>query len=77
MEGVADLMHPSRALIGSGDTLAASQAVSKLLQAYSWVPRSSILTVDVYSSELSKLVANAMLAQRISSANAVSAICEK
>lgn len=74
---IADLLRPSRVLIGSGNTVAASRAVAQLVQAYSWVPPTSILTVDVYSSELSKLVANAMLAQRISSINAVSAICEK
>lgn len=78
-EGTAirDLLEPSRVLIGSTKTASGLAAAAKLASVYSWVPRTSIVTADLYSSELSKLVANAMLAQRISSMNAVSAICEK
>lgn len=74
---IADLLHPSRVLIGSSPTKSGQEAANKLANAYSWVPRSSIVTVDLFSSELSKLVANAMLAQRVSSINSISAICEK
>jgi UDPglucose 6-dehydrogenase len=74
---IVDLLHPSRVLIGSSATKSGQEAAAKLASAYSWVPRSSIVTCDLFSSELSKLVANAMLAQRISSINSISAICEK
>lgn len=74
---IADLMHPSRILIGSSATKAGQEAAARLASCYSWVPRSSIVTCDLFSSELSKLVANAMLAQRVSSINSISAICEK
>lgn len=78
-EGTAikDLWNPSRVLIGSFPTVTGRKAAAKLASVYSWVPRSSIITIDVYSSELSKLVANAVLAQRITSINTVSAICER
>nr|POF12952.1 udp-glucose 6-dehydrogenase 3 [Quercus suber] len=79
-EGTAvnDLLHPSRVLIGSAQTPAGKEAASKLTSVYAgWVPRSLILNIGLWSSELSKLVANAMLAQRISSINSISAICEK
>ncbi|ODV91170.1 hypothetical protein CANCADRAFT_31901 [Tortispora caseinolytica NRRL Y-17796] len=78
-EGTAiqDLMHPDRVLIGSQDTVAGFSACASLAEVYSaWVPRDKIITMNVWSSELSKLAANAMLAQRISSINALSAICE-
>lgn len=75
---VHDLLKPSRVLIGSSQTSSGLQAGETLASVYaSWVPRSSILKIDVWSSELAKLVANAMLAQRISSMNTISAICEK
>lgn len=74
---IADLLHPSRVLIGSSATSSGQEAAAKLASVYSWVPRSSIVTCDLFSSELSKLVANAMLAQRVSSINSISAICEK
>ena len=74
---IADLLHPSRVLIGSLTTEKGREAAAKLASAYSWVPRSLIVTCDLFSSELSKLVANAMLAQRVSSINSISAICEK
>jgi UDPglucose 6-dehydrogenase len=65
-------------LIGSSRTEAGLAAATALEEVYSaWVPRSRIVTVNLWSSELSKLVANAMLAQRISSINTVSAICER
>ncbi|SMQ49966.1 unnamed protein product [Zymoseptoria tritici ST99CH_3D7] len=78
-EGTAirDLMSPSRVLIGSRVTPSGLAAAAKLASVYSWVPPSSIVQTNLYSSELSKLVANAMLAQRISSMNTVSAICER
>ncbi|KAI1383820.1 nucleotide sugar dehydrogenase [Hypoxylon trugodes] len=73
-----DLMHPDRVLIGSSKSAAGLRAAESLANVYAaWVPRSRIITTNVYSSELSKLVANSMLAQRISSINSISAICEK
>lgn len=78
-EGTAirDLHNPDRVLIG-GETDAEGQAaVDKLVEVYNhWVPREKILTTNLWSSELSKLTANAFLAQRISSINSVSALCE-
>ena len=79
-EGTAikDLLNPSRVLIGSFMTVSGLAAAARLADVYAgWVPREAILTIDVWSSELAKLVANAMLAQRISSINSISAICEK
>jgi UDPglucose 6-dehydrogenase len=75
---VADLYNPDRVLIGGDNTDAGKQAVDSLVNIYAtWVPRERIITTNVWSSELSKLTANAFLAQRISSINAVSALCEK
>lgn len=75
---VNDLLKPSRVLIGSSQSPSGLEAAQTLASVYSsWVPPSSILKIDVWSSELAKLVANAMLAQRISSMNTISAICEK
>ncbi|WP_264619956.1 nucleotide sugar dehydrogenase [Flavobacterium sp. 7A] len=75
---VADLLNPDRVLIG-GDTDAEGQkAVQKLVDIYSnWVPKNQILTTNIWSSELSKLTANAFLAQRVSSINSMSELCEK
>lgn len=71
-------MRPDRILIGSGTGLAGLRAASALRGVYAaWVPADRIITVNTFSSELAKLVANAMLAQRISSVNAVSALCEE
>ena len=71
-------MHPDRILIGSALTPEGLEAAEKLKGVYAaWVPEARILTVSTWSSELTKLVANAMLAQRISSINAVSALCEE
>jgi len=78
-EGTAiqDLLNPDRVLIGSLQTPEGLSACQALTEVYAnWVPKSQILTVGLWSSELSKLAANAMLAQRISSVNALSAICE-
>ncbi|KAH6910688.1 UDP-glucose dehydrogenase [Coprinopsis sp. MPI-PUGE-AT-0042] len=78
-EGTAidDLFAPDRVLIGSLQTQEGLDACQSLAQVYAnWVPKERILTVGLWSSELSKLAANAMLAQRISSINALSAICE-
>lgn len=70
---VQDLLNPDRVLIG-GES---SQAIETLASVYArWVPRERILTTNVWSSELSKLTANAFLAQRVSSINAISAVCE-
>ncbi|DAZ99071.1 TPA: hypothetical protein N0F65_008376 [Lagenidium giganteum] len=78
-EGTAiqDLREPSRILIGGPETPAGLAAVERLVWVYAhWVPRERIITTNVWSSELSKLVANAFLAQRISSINTISAVCE-
>lgn len=70
-------MHPDRVLIGSLDTDAGRKAAASLADVYAgWVSRDQIITMNLWSSELSKLAANALLAQRISSINALSAICE-
>lgn len=74
---IADLFAPDRVLIGSLQTEEGKKASAALSSVYAnWVPTERILTVGLWSSELSKLAANAMLAQRISSVNALSAICE-
>ncbi|KIJ16289.1 UDP-glucose 6-dehydrogenase [Paxillus involutus ATCC 200175] len=74
---ISDLFSPDRVLIGSLQTPEGRAACNALAEVYAnWVPKDNILTVGLWSSELSKLAANAMLAQRISSINALSAICE-
>ena len=75
---VTDLLNPDRVLIG-GDVDAEGQiAVQALVDVYAnWVPKDRILTTNLWSSELSKLTANAFLAQRVSSINAMSELCEK
>lgn len=75
---VEDLLQPDRVLIG-GDTDAEGQAaINALVDVYAnWIPKERILTTNVWSSELSKLTANAFLAQRVSSINAMSELCEK
>eukprot|EP00287_Rhodomonas_sp_CCMP768_P016415 CAMPEP_0196759014 /NCGR_PEP_ID=MMETSP1091-20130531/104483_1 /TAXON_ID=302021 /ORGANISM="Rhodomonas sp., Strain CCMP768" /LENGTH=530 /DNA_ID=CAMNT_0042107853 /DNA_START=8 /DNA_END=1596 /DNA_ORIENTATION=- len=78
-EGTAiqDLTMPDRVLIGGQQTTAGLSAIEALASVYArWVPRDRIITANVWSAELSKLVANALLAQRISSVNALSAVCE-
>ncbi|KAI1809569.1 nucleotide sugar dehydrogenase [Poronia punctata] len=75
---VEGLMKPDRVLIGSSQTRSGRRAAAALADVYAgWVPRERILMTNVWSSELTKLVSNAMLAQRISSINSISAICEK
>ena len=79
-EGTAiqDLLKPDRVLIGSHRTESGLKAAEEIGQIYAhWVPREKIITTNLWSSELSKLVANAFLAQRISSINSISALCEK
>jgi len=74
---IADLENPDRVLIGGHPTAAGQKAVQTLVDIYAaWVPREDILTTNLWSSELSKLTANAFLAQRISSINSISALCE-
>jgi UDPglucose 6-dehydrogenase len=75
---VRDMQNPDRVLIGGRETESGRKAIEKLVEIYAqWVPRDRIITTNLWSSELSKLVANAFLAQRISSINAISALCEK
>ena len=75
---VTDLLSPDRVLIGGDITPAGQNAIEALIAVYAnWVPRERILKTNVWSSELSKLVANAFLAQRVSSINAISELCEK
>jgi len=75
---VTDLLNPDRILIGGDTTPEGETAINALVDVYSnWVSRDKILTTNVWSSELSKLTANAFLAQRISSINAMSELCEK
>ena len=78
-EGTAidDLNNPDRILIGGEQTPSGKAAIETLVSVYAhWVPRDRIITTNLWSSELSKLVANAFLAQRISSINSISALCE-
>ena len=75
---IKDLESPDRVLIGSRETKTGLKAREEIVAIYrNWVPDEKIITSNVWSSELSKLVANAFLAQRISSINAISALCEK
>ena len=75
---IADLENPDRVLIGGMETPEGQAALHELVELYAqWVPRERIITTNLWSSELSKLVANALLAQRISSINSISALCEK
>ena len=79
-EGTAinDLLHPHRMLIGGENTESGQAAVQALSDIYAmWVPQDRIITMNTWSSELAKLTANSFLAQRISSINAISAVCEK
>jgi len=79
-EGTAiqDLFKSDRVLIGGDETESGQNAVQALVDIYSnWIPKEKILTTNVWSSELAKLASNAMLAQRISSINSLSALCEK
>lgn len=78
-EGTAvdDLESPDRVLIGGAQTPDGLKAAETLASVYArWIPRERVLTTNLWSSELSKLVANAFLAQRVSSINSISALCE-
>ena len=82
-EGTAikDLLNPDRVLIGGPQTAAGLKAVNELIDIYrgkddKWVPVYRILTTNVWSAELTKLAANAFLAQRVSSINAIAGLCE-
>ncbi|HZR08664.1 MAG TPA: nucleotide sugar dehydrogenase [Myxococcales bacterium] len=75
---VRDLEAPDRVLVGSHETPEGAAARDVVVEIYAnWVPRDRIITSNVWSAELSKLAANAFLAQRISSINSISALCEK
>jgi UDPglucose 6-dehydrogenase len=79
-EGTAirDLEFPDRVLVGSRETPEGQKARKEVVDIFlNWVPREKILESNIWSSELSKLAANAFLAQRISSINSISALCEK
>ena len=70
---IKDLENPDRVLIGGDD----QDSIKKLSLIYqNWIPKSKIFITNLWSSELSKLTANAFLAQRISSINSISALCE-
>jgi len=75
---VEDLLNPDRILIGGDASVEGQKAIQALVDIYAnWVSKEKILTTNVWSSELSKLTANAFLAQRVSSINAMSQLCEK
>jgi UDPglucose 6-dehydrogenase len=75
---VSDLQNPDRVLIGGNNSKEGQEAIDALVEIYAnWVPKANILTTNLWSSELSKLTANAFLAQRVSSINAISELCEK
>jgi UDPglucose 6-dehydrogenase len=79
-EGTAvdDLQRPGRVLIGAMEDASGQKALKIVADIYrNWVPEEKIKKTNVWSSELTKLVSNAMLAQRISSINSISALCEK
>ena len=79
-EGTAikDLFKSDRVLIGGDDNQRGQNAVKALVDIYSyWIPKEKIITTNIWSSELAKLASNAMLAQRISSINSLSSLCEK
>ncbi|XP_062865152.1 UDP-glucose 6-dehydrogenase [Trichomycterus rosablanca] len=74
---VKDLQEPDRVLIGGDEGPEGQRAIAALREVYEhWVDKSRIITTNTWSSELSKLAANAFLAQRISSINSISALCE-
>lgn len=78
-EGTAikDLLEPDRVLIGGPQTPTGQAALQMAVDIYAtWVPREKILTTNVWSAELTKLAANAFLAQRVSSINAIAGLCE-
>ena len=75
---VQDMENPDRVLVGGKESISGQKAIQAIVDIYAhWIPRERILTTNLWSSELSKLAANAYLAQRVSSINAISALCEK
>ncbi len=75
---IKDLEEPDRILIGYKDTPSGRKARDEIIEIYAhWVPKEKIITSNIWSSELSKLVANAFLAQRVSSINSITPLCEK
>jgi UDPglucose 6-dehydrogenase len=75
---IRDMENPDRVLVGARETPSGQKALQAIVDIYAhWVPSERIITTNLWSSELSKLAANAFLAQRISSINAISALCEK
>ncbi len=75
---IKDLQDPDRILIGYKDTPSGRKARDEIIEIYAhWVPKEKIITSNIWSSELSKLVANAFLAQRVSSINSITPLCEK
>ena len=75
---ISDMKSPDRVLIGGDESESGQKAVQALVDIYAnWIPKEKILTTNVWSSELAKLASNAMLAQRISSINSLSTLCEK
>ena len=75
---IRDLLHPDRIVIGSRPGASGQLAAASLASLYAtWVPLERIILMDVASAELAKLASNAFLAQRVSAANALSAVCEK
>ncbi|KAJ2847295.1 hypothetical protein IWW36_003925, partial [Coemansia brasiliensis] len=76
-EGTAiqDLLHPDRVIIGGYGNCSHAENALKAMYSH-WVPKERILTMDLWSAELTKLASNALLAQRISSINSISAVCE-
>jgi len=75
---IVDLNNPDRVLVGGDQTPEGKAAIAAVASLYeAWVPKERILTTNLWSSELSKLTANAFLAQRISSINSISALCER
>jgi UDPglucose 6-dehydrogenase len=75
---IRDMEEPDRVLVGARQTPSGRKAMQAIVDIYAeWVPRERIITTNLWSSELSKLVANAFLAQRVSSINAIANLCEK
>jgi UDPglucose 6-dehydrogenase len=71
-------VRPVQVLIGGSDTPSGCAAIKALKEVYeNWIPSERVLTCNLWSAELAKLTANAFLAQRISSINAISALCEE
>jgi len=75
---IDDLINPDRVLVGGDQTPSGKEAISQITSIYSnWIAQEKIITTNLWSSELSKLASNAFLAQRVSSINSLSALCEE